>query len=151
MSWARSFYLKERSSLYKHKRIMSSCFCSEWSLWSFLSKMSEMNIMLIMLTVITSDSSDQSNHFKTLITQWLFNYCYYIISCEKVLTVHCKLIRASVLFSLDTLVTTHWLKRQFFFWSSQNALTSSQQHKIKRRWCFRFTFHHLQRFSCWTQ
>ncbi len=46
---------------------------------------------------------------------------------------------------------THWLKRQFFLWSSQNALTSSQQRKIKRRWCFRLTFRHLQRFSCWTQ
>ncbi len=39
-----------------------------------------------MLTVITSDSSDQSDHFKTLITQWLFNHCCYIILCEKVLT-----------------------------------------------------------------
>ncbi len=37
--------------------------------------MSKSSIMLIMLTVITSDSSNQSNHFKTLITQWLFNYC----------------------------------------------------------------------------
>ncbi len=86
MSWARSFYLKERSSLYKYKRIMSSHFCFKWSLWSFSSKMSEMSIMLIMLTVITSDSSDQSNHFKTLITQWLANYCCYIISCKRVLT-----------------------------------------------------------------
>ena len=42
--------------------------------------------MLIMLTVITSDSSDQSDHFKTLITQWLFNHCCYIILCKKVLT-----------------------------------------------------------------
>ncbi len=25
----------------------------------------------------------------------------------------------------------HWLKQQFFFWSSQNALTSLQQYKIK--------------------
>ena len=86
MSWARSFYLKEQSSLYKHKRIMSSHFCSEWSFWSFSSKMSEISIMLIMLTVITSDSSDQSNHFETLITQWLSNHCYYIILCERVLT-----------------------------------------------------------------
>ncbi len=46
---------------------------------------------------------------------------------------------------------THWLKRQFFFWSSQSALTSSQQRRIKRRWCFKLTFHHLQRFSCWIQ
>ncbi len=86
MSWAWSFYLREWSLLYKHKRIMSSCLCSEWSLWLFLSKMSKMSNMLVMLTVITSDSSDQSNHFKTLITQWLFNHCYYIISCERVLT-----------------------------------------------------------------
>jgi len=86
MSWARSFYLREQSLLYKHKRIMSSRFCSEWSLWSFLSKMSKMSIMLIMLTVITSDSNDQSDHFKTLITQWLFNHCCYIISCKRVLT-----------------------------------------------------------------
>ena len=85
MSWAWSFYLREQSSLYRYKRIMSSHLCSEWSLWSFSSKMSKMSIMLIMLTVITSDSSDQSNHFKTLITQWLFNYCCYIISCERVL------------------------------------------------------------------
>jgi len=79
MSWARSFYLREWSSLYKHRRIMSSYLCSEWSLWSFSSKMSKMSIMLIMLTVITSDSSDQSNHFKTLITQWLFKHCFYLI------------------------------------------------------------------------
>ncbi len=45
----------------------------------------------------------------------------------------------------------HWLKRQFLFWSSQNALTLLQQCKIKWRWCFKLTFHHLQRFSCWTQ
>ena len=53
MSWAWSFYLREWSSLYKYKRIMSSHFCSEWSLWSSLSKMSKMSNMLIMLTVIT--------------------------------------------------------------------------------------------------
>ncbi len=46
---------------------------------------------------------------------------------------------------------THWFKRQFSLWSSQNASTSLQQHKIRWRWCFRLTFHHLQRFSCWTQ
>jgi len=89
ISWARSFYLRKRSSLYKHKRIMLSHLCSEWSFWSFwsfLSKLSKMSIMLIMLTVITSDSSNQSNHFKTLITQWLFNHCYYIILCKRVLT-----------------------------------------------------------------
>ncbi len=38
---------------------------------------------------------------------------------------------------------THWLKWQFFLWSSQSALTSSQQRKIKRRWCFKLTFYHL--------
>ncbi len=86
MSWARSFYLRERSLLYRHRRIVSSRLCSEWSLWSFSSKMSKMSIMLIMLTVITSDSSDQSNHFEILITQWLSNHCCYIISCERVLT-----------------------------------------------------------------
>ncbi len=75
MSWARSFYLREQSSLYKHRRIVSSCLCSEWSLWSFSSKMSKLSIMLIMLTVITSDSSNQSDHFETLITQWLSNHC----------------------------------------------------------------------------
>ena len=73
--------------LYKYKKIMLSHLCSEWSFWSFLSKMSEMSIMLIMLTVITSDLSNQSDHFKILITQWLFNHCCYIISCKKVLTV----------------------------------------------------------------
>ncbi len=62
---------------------MLSHFCSEWSFWSFLSKMSKMNIMLIMFTVITSDSSNQNDHFKILITQWLFNHCCYIISCKK--------------------------------------------------------------------
>ncbi len=98
MSWAWSFYLKEWSSLYKYKRIVSSCFCSEWSLQSSLSKMSKMSIMLIMLIMITSDSSNQSNHFKTLITQWLFNHCCYIISCERVLT-------------LDSLL-------RFLFWKS---------------------------------
>ncbi len=86
MSWARSSYLREWSSLYRHRRIMSSHLCSEWSLWSFLSKMSKVSNTLIMLIVITSDSSDQSNHFETLITQWLFNHCYYIINCERVLT-----------------------------------------------------------------
>ena len=65
---------------------MSSHLCSEWSLWSFLSRMSKMSIMLIMLTEITSDSNDQNNHFKTLIIQWLFNYCCYIFFCKKVLT-----------------------------------------------------------------
>ncbi len=45
---------------------------------------------------------------------------------------------------------THWLKQQFLLWSSQSALTSSQQCKIKWRWCFRLTFYHLQKFSCWT-
>ncbi len=86
MSWARSFYLREWSSLYRHKRIVSSRFCSEWSLWSFLSMMSKMSNTLVMFTVITSDSNDQSDHFKTLITQWLSNHCYYVISCERVLT-----------------------------------------------------------------
>ncbi len=86
MSWARSFYLRKRSSLYRHRRIVSSRLCSEWSLRSFLSKMSKMSIMLVMLTVITSDSSDQSDHFETLITQWLFNHCCYVITCERVLT-----------------------------------------------------------------
>ncbi len=65
MSWARSFYLRKRSLLYKHRRIMSSHLCSEWSLWSSSSKMSKMSIMLIMLTVIISDSSDQSDHFQS--------------------------------------------------------------------------------------
>ncbi len=46
---------------------------------------------------------------------------------------------------------THWLKRQFLLWSSQSALTLLQQCKIRWRWSFRLTFHHLQRFSCWTQ
>ncbi len=86
MSWARSFYLRKRSSLYRHKRIVSSHLCFEWSLWLFSSKMSKMSIMLIMLTVITSDSSDQSNHFEILITQWLSNHCCYVITCERVLT-----------------------------------------------------------------
>ncbi len=86
MSWARSFYLREWSLLYRHRRIMSSCLCSEWSLWSFSSKMSKVSIMLIMLTVITSDSSDQSNHFEILITQWLSNHFCYVITCERVLT-----------------------------------------------------------------
>ncbi len=86
MNWAWSFYLRKRSLLYKHRRIMSSHLCSEWSFWSSSSKMSKMSIMLIMLTVITSDSNDQSNHFKTLITQWLFNYCCYVITCKRVLT-----------------------------------------------------------------
>ncbi len=75
MSWARSFYLRERSSLYRHRRIVSSRSCSEWSFWSFSSKVSKVSIMLAMLTVITSDSSDQSDHFETLITQWLSNHC----------------------------------------------------------------------------
>ncbi len=44
----------------------------------------------------------------------------------------------------------HCLKWQFSLWSSQSALTSSQQYKIKWKWCFKLTFHHLQRFSCWT-
>ncbi len=48
--------------------------------------MSKMSIMLIMLIVITSDSSNQSDHFKTLITQWLFNHCCYVITCKRVLT-----------------------------------------------------------------
>ncbi len=86
MSWARSFYLRERSSLYRHRRIVPSRLCSEWSLQSFPSKMSKMSIMLIMLTVITSDSSDQSDHFETLITQWLLNHCCYVITCGRVLT-----------------------------------------------------------------
>ncbi len=46
---------------------------------------------------------------------------------------------------------THSLKRQFSHWRSQSALTLSQQCRIKWRWCFKLTFHHLQRFSCWTQ
>ena len=46
---------------------------------------------------------------------------------------------------------TYWLKQQFFLWSSQNASTSLWQHKIRWKWCFKLTFHHLQRFSCWTQ
>ncbi len=75
MSWARSFYLRERSSLYRHRRIVSSRLCSEWSLWSFSSRVSKLSIMLVMLTMITSDSSDQSNHFEILITQWLSNQC----------------------------------------------------------------------------
>ncbi len=46
---------------------------------------------------------------------------------------------------------THWLKQQFLFWSSQSASTSLWQRRIRWKWCFRLTFHHLQRFSCWTQ
>ncbi len=46
---------------------------------------------------------------------------------------------------------THWFKRQFSFWSSQSASTLLWQRRIRWRWCFRLTFHHLQRFSCWTQ
>ncbi len=46
---------------------------------------------------------------------------------------------------------THWLKRQFFLWSSQSASTSLQQRKIRWKWCFKLTFHHFQRFLCWTQ
>ena len=46
---------------------------------------------------------------------------------------------------------THWLKRQFSLWLSQSALTSSRQCRIRWRWCFKLTFHHFQRFSCWTQ
>jgi len=46
---------------------------------------------------------------------------------------------------------THWLKQQFSLWSSQSALTSLWQCRIRWRWCFRFTFHHLQKFLCWTQ
>ncbi len=46
---------------------------------------------------------------------------------------------------------THWLKQQFSLWSSQSASTLLQQCKIRWRWCFRLTFHHLQRFLCWTQ
>ena len=38
---------------------------------------------------------------------------------------------------------THWLKRQFSLWSSQSASTSLRQRKIRWRWCFRLTFHHL--------
>ncbi len=45
----------------------------------------------------------------------------------------------------------HWLKQQFFFWSSQNASTSLWQCRIRWIWCFKLTFHHLQRFSCWIQ
>ncbi len=46
---------------------------------------------------------------------------------------------------------THWLKQQFFLWLSQSASTSLWQCRIRRRWCFKLTFHHFQRFSCWTQ
>ncbi len=46
---------------------------------------------------------------------------------------------------------THWFKRQFSLWSSQNALTLLWQCRIRWKWCFKLTFHHLQRFSCWTQ
>ena len=46
---------------------------------------------------------------------------------------------------------THWLKRQFSLWSSQSASTLLQQCKIRWRWCFKLTFYHLQKFSCWTQ
>ncbi len=44
---------------------------------------------------------------------------------------------------------THWLKRWFLLWWNQNVSTSSQQHRIKQKWCFMLTFYHLQRFSCW--
>ncbi len=108
MSWARSFYLRKQSSLYRHRRIVSSCFCSEWSLWSFSSKMSKMSIMLIMLTVITSDLSDQSNHFKTLITQWLFNHCCYVITCERVLTSCLMFNNISFLFIQSLLNIASW-------------------------------------------
>ncbi len=71
MSWAWSFYLREWSLLYKHKRIMLSCFCFKWLFWSFSSKMSEMSIMLIMLIVITSNSSDQSTSRFWLLNDYL--------------------------------------------------------------------------------
>ncbi len=45
----------------------------------------------------------------------------------------------------------YWFKRQFFLWLSQSASTSLQQRKIRWKWCFKLTFHYLQRFSCWTQ
>ncbi len=75
MSWAWSFYLRKWSLLYKHRRIMSSHLCSEWSLWSSSSIVSKMSITLVMFTVITFDSSDQSDYLEILITQWLSNHC----------------------------------------------------------------------------
>ncbi len=80
--------------------------------------------MLIMLTVITSDSNDQSDHFKTLITQWLFNHCCYIISCKKVLT-------------LDSLLKFSFQKSLFlhvFSLHNQKLYLASQ----KSSWAYEF-------------
>ncbi len=119
MSWAWSFYLREQSSLYKYKRIMSSHLCFEWLLQSSSSKMSKMSIMLIMLTVITSDSSNQNNHFKTLITQWLFNHCCYIISCKRVLThsikMNCKSRSNTVKLDKSWIQYIYWINILIIF------------------------------------
>ncbi len=97
---------------------MSSCFCFEWSFWSFSSKMSEMSIMLIMLIVITSDSSNQSDHFKILITQWLFNHCCYIILYKKVLTLN-SLLRFS--FQKSLFLHVFSLHNQKFYLALQSS------------------------------
>ncbi len=134
MSWAQSFYLRKWSSLYRHRRIMSSHLCSEWSLWSFSSKMSKMSIMLIMLTVITSDSSDQSDHFETLITQWLSNHCCYVITCERVLT-------------LDSLLRFSFRKSLF---SHVFSLHNQKLYLASQRFSWAYKFWACCHVSLWT-
>ncbi len=126
---------------------MSSHFCSEWSLWSFLSKMSKMSIMLIMLTVIISDSSDQNDHFKTLITQWLFNHCCYVITCERVLTLD-SLLRFSSqkslflhIFSLHNQKLYLALQRfswAYEFWACYHAFLWTLQLLAKEMSCWQW-------------
>ncbi len=147
MSWARSFYLREQSLLYRHKKIMSSYFCSEWLFWSSLSKMSKMSIMLIMLTVIIFDSSDQSNHFKTLITQWLFNHCCYVITCKRVLTLD-SLLRFSFWKSLFLHVFSSHNQKLYFasqrfswayeFWACCHASLWTLQSLAKEMSCWQW-------------
>ncbi len=160
MSWARSFYLREWSSLYKHKRIVSSHLCSEWSFWSFSSKMSKMSIMLIMLTVIISDSSDQSDHFETLIIQWLFNHCCYVITCKRVLTLN-LLLRFSSWKSLFLHVfSLHnqklYLASQRFswayeFWACCHASLWTLQLLAKEMLCWQWIWSLHRVYASWLQ
>ncbi len=122
--------------------------------------MSKMSIMLIMLIMITLDSSDQSNHFKTLITQWLFNHCCYIISCKRVLTLN-LLLNFSFwkslflhVFSLHNQKFYFALQRfswMYKFWAYCHAFLWILQLLAKEMSCWQWIWSLHQVYASWLQ
>ncbi len=116
--------------------------------------------MLIMLIVITSDSSDQSDHFKTLITQWLFNHCCYVISYKRVLTLN-LLLRFLFWKSLFLHVFSSYNQKLYLalqkfswmykFWACCHAFLWTLQSLAKEMSCWQWNWSLHQVYAFWLQ